>query len=49
MLFANRTTWAHAVAAAADAGGLDVARLLDAPELLAVQGRGDPRAVMSSY
>lgn len=49
MLFANRTTWAHAVVAAADVGGLDVAHLLDEPELRAVQGIGDPRAVMSSY
>lgn len=49
MLFANRTTWAHAVAAAADAGGLDVDRLLDPPELQAVRGSGDPRAVMSQY
>jgi phosphoketolase len=49
MLFANRTTWAHAVAAAADAAAMDIDRLLDAAELQAVRGSGDPRAVMSSY
>ena len=49
MLFANRTTWAHAVVAAAEAGGLDLDRLLEPPELQAVRGAGDPRAVMSQY
>lgn len=49
MLFANRTTWAHAVSAASEAAGLEVERLLDAPELQAVRGTGDPRIIMSSY
>lgn len=49
MLFANRTTWAHAVYAAAQAAGLEVEGLLDAPELRAVRGSGDPRTIMSSY
>jgi phosphoketolase len=43
MLFANRCTWAHAVAAA---GGLLKAEkntLLDPAERAAVEGRGDPR------
>jgi phosphoketolase len=49
MLFANRTTWAHAVAAAAEAAGLPVEQLLDPEEVKAVRGVGDPAAVMSKY
>lgn len=42
MLFANRTTWAHAVEKAAHAVGRDVSDLLSAEELAALQGVGDP-------
>lgn len=42
MLFANRTTWAHIVAAAARVASLSVDSLLDAEELAAIEGRGDP-------
>ncbi|MDP3458794.1 MAG: xylulose 5-phosphate 3-epimerase, partial [Hyphomonas sp.] len=42
MLFANRCTWAHLVASAADLIGVRVEKLLSAPELAAVKGRGDP-------
>lgn len=48
MLFANRCTWAHAVAEAADAMGIDPAGVLDADQLAAVRGIGDPRAVMTA-
>jgi phosphoketolase len=43
MLFANRCTWAHAVAAAAASLGDDAAN--EPAELAAVEGRGDPRAL----
>ncbi len=42
LLFANRCTWAHALAAAADVLMLPVDALLDADERAAVEGRGDP-------
>lgn len=45
MLFANRCTWAHAVAAAAAALGEDAALLLEPPEWAALEGQGDPRAL----
>lgn len=45
MLFANRCTWAHAVAAAAASLDHDAADLLEPAELAAVEGRGDPRAL----
>jgi phosphoketolase len=48
MLFANRCTWAHAVAEAAEALGVDPAGLLGGDELAAVRGRGDPRTVMTA-
>jgi phosphoketolase len=46
MLFANRCTWAHIVAAAAPLAGADVDAVLTAAELAAVQGHGDPQEVM---
>lgn len=49
MLFANRTTWAHAVAAAADAAGIAIEQVLEPAEAKAVRGEGDPRAIMSRY
>lgn len=49
MLFANRTTWAHAIVAAAQAAGLELQQLLDPAELQAVQGAGEPHVIMSSY
>ena len=49
MLFANRTTWAHAVAAAADAAGLELEQLLEPAELRAVRGQDNPRTIMSQY
>ena len=42
MLFANRSTWAHALAAAAQALQVPPARLLSPAEIAAVEGRGDP-------
>ncbi|CAG9183969.1 phosphoketolase family protein [Cupriavidus pinatubonensis] len=45
MLFANRCTWAHAVAAAAEVCELDVSSLLQPEELQAVLGRGNPMAL----
>ena len=46
MLFANRCTWAHVAAEAAQALGVDPARVLTAEELATVGGHGDPRVVM---
>ena len=43
MLFANRCTWAHAVAAAAGLLRAEKNNLLDLTEMAAVEGRGDPR------
>jgi phosphoketolase len=48
MLFANRCTWAHVAAEAADALGVDLATVLGADELAAVRGLGDPRSVMTA-
>jgi len=45
MLFANRCTWAHALAASAKVLGVDVGQLLSESELQAVEGRGDPYAL----
>jgi phosphoketolase len=45
MLFANRCTWAHVIAAAAEVLGARADRLLDPSELAAVQGTGDPAAL----
>jgi phosphoketolase len=42
LLFANRCTWAHAVAAAADVLGRPVGDWLTAEESAAVRGEGDP-------
>ncbi|RAK68742.1 xylulose 5-phosphate 3-epimerase [Phenylobacterium kunshanense] len=42
MQFANRCTWAHLVASAAEVLGLRLEELLDAPEQDAVLGRGSP-------
>jgi phosphoketolase len=42
MLFANRSTWAHVVAAAARVMSLRASELLDPSELTAIEGRGDP-------
>jgi phosphoketolase len=46
MLFANRCTWAHIVAAAADLLGLPHGAVLDAAEVAAISGAGDPLAVL---
>lgn len=45
MLFANRCTWAHVLAASAEALGIDAARWLTAEELAAVQGHGEPQVL----
>ena len=42
MLFANRCTWAHAVAAAAAVAGWRREDVLDPPRLRAIDGRGNP-------
>ncbi len=42
MLFANRSTWAHVVAACAEVCAVPVQHWLDEEELLAVQGLGNP-------
>ena len=42
LMFANRSTWAHVIEAAADVLAMPVQDLLDEPELAAVHGRGDP-------
>jgi phosphoketolase len=46
LLFANRATWAHAVDAAARVLGHDRATLLSAEERAAIDGWGDPHAVL---
>src|SRR5699024_6006014 len=46
LLFANRSTWAHVVEAAAFVLGLDRGRLLDAHELAAIDGIGDPATIL---
>jgi phosphoketolase len=45
MLFANRCTWAHAVAKVAELLGVPASGLLEADELAAVRGAGDPAAL----
>lgn len=46
MLFANRCTWAHIAAAAADLLGLPHGAVLDTAEVAAISGTGDPLAVL---
>ena len=48
MLFANRCTWAHVAAEAAQGLGVDPQSLLSAEEWAAGQGRGDPRVITVS-
>ena len=45
MLFANRCTWAHVVAACASSMSEPAARYLEADELSAVEGRGKPEVL----
>ena len=45
MLFANRCSWAHAVSAAAVLLKSEKNALLDAAEVAAIEGRGDPRVL----
>jgi phosphoketolase len=45
MLFANRCTWAHAVASAAEMLGPAPEEWLSTEELQAVRGEGDPTAL----
>jgi phosphoketolase len=45
MLFANRSTWAHVIKAAAELIGSDPAALLSAEELLAVDEHGEPNVL----
>jgi phosphoketolase len=47
LLFANRCTWAHAVAAAAAGLGRPVEEFLSAEEAAAVRGVGDPAAILA--
>lgn len=42
MLFANRSTWAHIVAAAGRVASLRIDDLLEADERMAIEGHGDP-------
>jgi len=46
LMFANRCTWAHVVEAAAGVLGLDRAQLLDAQELAAIDGAGNPTTIL---
>ncbi len=46
MLFANRCTWAHIAEAAGALIGATARDILDGRETLAIEGRGDPAAVM---
>ena len=46
LLFANRSTWAHVVDAAAGVLGESRGRLLSEAELAAVDGRGDPATIL---
>jgi phosphoketolase len=48
MLFANRTTWAHIVAAAGRVISLHASGLLDAGELAAIAGQADPAVLWKS-
>ncbi|MCC6789150.1 MAG: xylulose 5-phosphate 3-epimerase [Hyphomonadaceae bacterium] len=45
MLFANRSTWAHVLGAAAEILGCDREELLSDAELRALDGRGDPNTL----
>jgi phosphoketolase len=45
MLFANRCTWAHLAASAADLLGVEAGALLNPSELAAVQGREGPASL----
>ena len=42
LLFANRCTWAHLLGAAANVLSTPATALLDADEIAAIEGRGDP-------
>src|SRR3546814_19386814 len=46
LLFANRSTWAHVVDAAAGVLGQSRGGLLSEAELAAVDGRGDPATIL---
>lgn len=46
LLFANRSTWAHATAAAAQVLGRPASDLLGEAELAALDGTGDPRVLL---
>src|SRR3546814_5081930 len=46
LLFANRSTWAHVVDAAAHVLGQSRGSLLSEAELAAVEGRGDPATIL---
>ena len=46
LLFANRSTWAHVVDAAAGVLGESRGSLLSEAELAAVDGRGDPATIL---
>lgn len=46
LLFANRCTWAHVVESSAFVLGMERTRLLDAHELAAIDGVGNPAAVL---
>ena len=46
MLFVNRTSWAHALEAAAQLLGLPRERLLDAPECAALDGYASPEGLI---
>jgi phosphoketolase len=45
MLFANGCTWAHVVAEVARLSGRPASELLEAAEIAAIEGRGDPRTL----
>lgn len=45
MLFANRSTWAHVVEAAAKVAALELRNLLEPAELCAIAGQSDPHAL----
>ncbi|MEJ5992357.1 xylulose 5-phosphate 3-epimerase [Ramlibacter sp. PS3R-8] len=48
MLFANRSTWAHAVAAAAETLGQALDSVLDPAEIDSVRGCGDPHVLFDA-
>lgn len=47
MLYANRCTWAHCLAAISELTGAALEQLLSDDEIDAVQGRGDPYAIIA--